>query len=145
MTIHVTSFPVHNYAPGVVLYSSNVGDQIDDVYSQSYMLLVTFYSGSIWFKTPAEYNTWEVLATSLPQPNPNYPFTFTVILTENSAGNVTIQSFYINGTAYSVNVNTPFPWSQIGYVGIRADHDNLFYVSYFGVNSIPLVLSLIHI
>ncbi len=34
-------------------------------------------------------------------------------------------------TAYSVNVNTPFPWSQIGYVGIRGD---LFDVSYFGVS-----------
>ena len=58
-------------------------------------------------------------------------------MTENSAGNVIVQSVYINGTAYSVNVNTPFPWSQIGYVGIRGDTLNLFYVSYFGVSPAP--------
>ncbi len=70
----------------------------------------------------------------MPQPNPNYPFTFSVILTENSAGNVTVSTVYINSTAYTVNVNTPFPWSQIGYVGIRGAGDDLFYVSYFGVS-----------
>ncbi len=52
-------------------------------------------------------------------------------------GNITVQSVYINGTAYSVNVNTPFPWNQIGYVGIRGDVNNLFYVSYFGVSPAP--------
>jgi hypothetical protein len=96
------------------------------------MLFVDFHGGGIWFHSPTSGST--ELYSSLPQPNPNYPFTFTVILTENSASNVTVQSIYINGTAYSVNVNTPFPWSQIGYVGIRADPSNLFSVSYFGVS-----------
>jgi len=50
-----------------------------------------------------------------------------------------VSTVYINSTAYTVNVNTPYPWSQIGYIGIRGDTSDLFYVSYFGVNSIPLV------
>ena len=48
-----------------------------------------------------------------------------------------MSTVYINSTAYSVNVNTPFPWSQIGYIGIRGDLNNIFYVSYFGVSPAP--------
>ena len=118
---------------------SNIGDQTTDGNTGFYALLVTFYGNLIWFHSPT--SSYTQLYSSLPQPNPNYPFTFSVILTENSAGNVTVSTVYINSTAYTVNVNTPFPWSQIGYVGIRGDIDNLFYVSYFGVNSIPLVSS----
>jgi len=132
VTIRVTSYPSRNGNPGIVVYSPNVGDQTTDGNSGFYVLLVDFYGNSIWFHPPT--SSWEQLYTSLPQPNPNYPFTFSAILTENSAGNVTVQSVYINSTAYTVNVNTPFPWSQIGYVGIRGDSDNLFYVSFFGVS-----------
>ena len=140
VTIHITSFPVQSSGtnPGIEILSPNVGDQTGDG-SGFYALLIDFYGNTIWFHTPT--SGWRQLYTSLPQPNPNYPFTFTIILTENSAGNVTVQSVYINGTAYSVNINTPFPWSQIGYVGIRGDINDIFYVSYFGVNSIPLVSS----
>ncbi len=66
-----------------------------------------------------------------------------VILTENSAGNITVQSVYINGTAYTVNVNIPFPWSQIGYVGIRGNYYFLFYVSYFGITQLLDAYSLV--
>ncbi len=60
-----------------------------------------------------------------------------VILTENSAGNVTVQSVIINGaTTYNLNTNVPFEWSQIAYIGIRTDPGNLFYVSYFGVGNV---------
>ncbi len=104
-----------------------------------YALLVNFYDNEIAFHPPTTH--YILLYSSLPQPNPNYPFTFSLILAENSAGNITVQSVYINSTAYTVNINIPFPWSQIGYVGIRGAHDDLFYVSYFAVNSIPLVSS----
>ena len=134
VTIHVTSFPVYNRNPGIVVYSPNIGDQPGDR-GGFYALLVDFYGGSIFFHSPT--SIYEGLYLSLPQPNPNYPFTFSVILTENSAGNITVQSVYINSTAYSVNVNIPFPWSQIGYVGIRGSFSNLFYVSYFGVSPAP--------
>ena len=133
-TIHITSFPERNYNPGIVIFSPTVGDQIDDG-GGFYALLVDFYGVSIFYHPPT--SGYTALYTSLPQPNPNYPFTFSVILTENNAGNVTVQSVYINSTAYTVNVNTPFPWSQIGYVGIRGDLNNLFYVSYFGVFPAP--------
>jgi len=94
------------------------------------------FFGQIWYHPPSA--GWELLYSSLPQPNTNYPFTFTVILTENSStGDVVVSMIYINNTAYTVNVNTPFPWSQIGYVGIRADPGVLFYVSYFGVSPSP--------
>jgi len=138
ITIRVVQFPVvyGGTYPGIIVYSPNVGDQPGDQQSESkvgfYALIISFYGNTIWFHSPT--SGYAQLYSSLPQPNPNYPFTFSVILTENSAGNVTVQSVYINGTAYSVNVNTPFPWSQIGYIGIRGDTNDLFYVSYFGVS-----------
>ena len=137
VTIHVTSFPVQNSGgnPGIELFSPNVGDQSTDGNSGFYVLLVDFYGGKIYFHSPT--SGFTTLYTSLPQPNSNYPFTFAVILTENSAGNVTVSTVYINSTAYTINVNTPFPWSQIGYVGIRSDANNLFYVSYFAVFPAP--------
>jgi len=135
ITIHVTLFPSRNGAPGIVIYSPNVGDQSSDLNSGFYSLVIGFFGGGIGFHSPT--SNAEGLYSSLPQPNPNYPFTFSVILTENSAGNITVSTMYINSTAYSVNVNTPFPWNQIGYIGIRGDIDNLFYVSYFGVSPAP--------
>ena len=132
ITIHITSFPALNSNPGITIYSSNIGDQTGDANLGFYMLSVDFAGGYIYFHSPS-YGLIQ-LYTSLPYHNYNYPFTFSVILTENSAGNVTVQSVYINGTAYSVNVNTPFPWSQIGYIGIRGDGGNLFYVSYFDIS-----------
>ncbi len=135
VTIHVTSFPVTANNPGIEIISPNVGDQSSDGNGGFYALLVDFYGNTIFYHSPT--TGFTPLYSSLPQPNPNYPFTFSVILTENSAGNVTVQSVYINSTAYTVNVNIPFPWSQIGYVGIRGDVGNLFYVSYFGVSPAP--------
>jgi len=139
VTIHVTSFPVQNNYPGIDILSPNVGDQPGDNYTGFWMLGVTFYagggSGAIFYHTPT--SSFIASYSSLPQPNPHYPFTLSVILTENSAGNVTVKSVYVNSTAYTVNVNTPFPWSQIGYVGIRGAGGDLFYVSYFGVSPSP--------
>ncbi|MEM4057040.1 MAG: hypothetical protein QW578_08400, partial [Thermoplasmatales archaeon] len=134
VTIHVTSFPDHNNNPGIVIYSPNIGNT-SDVYTGFYALDVDFYGSTIWYHGPS--TTFTTLYTSLPQPNPNYPFTFTVIFTENSAGNVTVSEIGINGTYTTINVNTPFPWTEIGYVGIRVDLDNLFYVSYFAASSGP--------
>ncbi|MEM3846681.1 MAG: hypothetical protein QXU98_13385, partial [Candidatus Parvarchaeota archaeon] len=129
ITIHVTSFPYWNGNPGIDLLSPNVGNQSSDGDSGFYVLLVDFHVGYIWYHGPS--TGWQALYTSLPQPNPSYPFTFTVILTENSAGNVTVSEVGINGTYTTVNVNTPLPWTEIGYVGIRADPNTLYYVSYF--------------
>ena len=130
--INVTSFPSRYGNPGIVVYSPNIGGQSSDSNSGFYALLVDFYGNSIWFHTPSSPSGYTLLYSSLPQPNPNYPFTFTAVLTKNSAGNITVSTIYINSTAYTVNINTSFPWSQIGYIGIRGDIGNLFYVSKFG-------------
>ena len=136
VTIRVTSFQVQSGTnPGIVIASPNVGDQTNIANSGFYALVVNFYDNKIAFHPPT--SGFTILDSSLPQPNPNYPFTFSVILTENSAGNVTVSTVYINSTVYTVNVNTPFPWSQIGYVGISPNMGNLFYVSYFGVSPAP--------
>jgi len=136
VTIHVMSFPSAKSNASIAVYSPNVGYQSTDSNTSFYALFVDFYGGSIYFHSSTS-NNWVQLYSSLPQPSTAYPFTFSVILTENSAGNVTVSTVYINSTAYSVNVNTPFPWSQIGYVGIRSDANNLFYVSYFAVSPTP--------
>jgi len=135
ITIHVTSYPDIADHPGIVVYSPTVGDQSSDNNIANFQAVLVTFVGLIFYHSPT--SGWEQLYSSLPQPNPNYPFTFTAILTENSAGNVTVSTVYINSTAYTVNVNTPLPWSQIGYAGIRADPGNLFYVSYFGVSPAP--------
>jgi hypothetical protein len=52
---------------------------------------------------------------------PKPPFTMTVSLA-NNGGNVSITKVYINGTAYTVNLTTPFPWSELdAYIGESAD------------------------
>ena len=112
VTIHVTSFPEIANVPGIVVYSPNIGYQTGDDDGANFQGVLVSFTGTIWFHSPT--GSWELLYSSLPQPNPNYPFTFSAILTENSAGNVTVSTVYINSTAYTVNVNTPLPWSQIG-------------------------------
>ncbi|MEM3338645.1 hypothetical protein, partial [Saccharolobus sp.] len=133
VTIHIASYPEYGYNPGITIYSPNVGNQTCDTNSGFYMLYVAWFSNLIAYHGLS--GGFTTLYSSLPQPNPNYPFTFSVIFTENSAGNVTVAEVGINGTYTTVNVNTPFPWSQIGYVGIRADGGNLFYVSYFAAST----------
>ncbi|MEM0252795.1 MAG: hypothetical protein QW430_12100, partial [Metallosphaera sp.] len=137
VTIHVVSFPQHNnYYVGIGIYSPNIGNQSDDDVSGTYVMQIDFFGPTIWYHGPSA--NWQNLDSSLPQPNPNYPFTFTIIFTENSAGNVTVSEIGINGTYTTINVNTPFPWSEMGYVGIRGDSGNLFYVSYFAASSGPV-------
>jgi hypothetical protein len=135
VTIKVTSFPQRDGYPGIVIYSSNIGSRPTDIDTGFYGLHVTIFNNRIAVALPS--SGWQTIYNSLPQPNPNYPFIFSVILTKNSAGNVTVQSVYINGTAYTINLNTPYPWNQIGYVGIRGGLNNLFYVSYFAVSPGP--------
>jgi len=134
VTIHVTSFPSRYGNPGIIVYSPNIGDQAGDNIIANFQAVLVTFGGLIWFHSPT--SGYVLLYSSLPQPNPNYPFTFSLILTENS-GNVTVSTVYINSTTYTVNVNTPLPWSQIGYVGIRGEWNDIFYVSYFGVSPSP--------
>ncbi len=65
-------------------------------------------------------DTFKVLKSSV-FTVPKAPFTMTVSLV-NNGGNVSISKVYINGTAYTVNLTTPFPWSELdAYIGETAD------------------------
>ncbi len=86
VTIHVTSFPSRNANPGIDIFSPTVGDQSFDGNTGFYVLLVDFYGNTIFYHSPI--SGFAQLYSSLPQPNSNYPFTMSVILVENSAGNV---------------------------------------------------------
>jgi len=79
LTIHVTSLIIQNSGanPGFEIFSPNVGDQSSDS-GGFYALFIDFYDNSIWFHSPT--SGFTQLYSSLPQPNPNYPFTFSVIL-----------------------------------------------------------------
>ena len=122
-TIHVTSYASMINTASIAFYSTNL--------QSSPYFMVAFYTGAVWYLS----STANELATF---PTPNPPFTMSVILTENSAGNVTVQSVIINGTTtYNLNTSVPFKWNQIAYIAIRTDPSNLFYVSYFGVSPSP--------
>ncbi|WDS52898.1 hypothetical protein [Sulfolobus tengchongensis spindle-shaped virus 4] len=141
LTIHVVSFPNRDANPGIELLSPNVGNQSNDNNAGFYWLLVDFYDNILFYHGLS--GGYTVLYSSLPQPNPNYPFTFSVIFTENSAGNVTVSEVGINGTYTAININTPFSWSQIAYVAIRGDIYNLYYVSYFAASSGPTSITFV--
>jgi hypothetical protein len=137
VTIHVTSFlPNSNYNPGIDIFSSNPSTAYD-FQSGNYYWLAIQWSGAYQYETPTSGETSSTSSSSIPNLMGKV-FTETVILTENSAGNITISQIYVNGTLYSSpNINIPFPWNQIAYIGIRGDVSNLFYVSYFGVSPAP--------
>jgi hypothetical protein len=121
VTIRVPSYPSKSMYAGIAFFSQNL--------QNSPYFMVAFYTGAVYYFT----STGSTQLATFTTPSP--PFTMSVILVENSAGNVTVQSVIINGsTTYSLNTNVPFPWSQIGYVGIRADPGNLFYISYLGLS-----------
>ncbi len=71
----------------------------------SYDLLISFNGIGIFYYKPgaSEYTQIAYLAQT---PNTNYPFTFSVILVENSASNVTVSTVYINSTLFT-NCSTP--------------------------------------
>ncbi|MFP3319103.1 MAG: hypothetical protein RXO24_00930, partial [Acidilobus sp.] len=133
ITLHVTSYPINTAnTVGVALYSSNIGNLQTDGSGSFYGLLISF-NGSVLYHAPG--SSYTSLKSSA-FPTPKAPFTMTVLLTQSS-GNVTVSYVYINGTAYAVNLVTPMPWTDIGYVGLRASPGNSLYVSYFGVSPSP--------
>jgi hypothetical protein len=133
ITLHVTSYPINTAnTVGVALYSSNIGNLQSDSSGSFYGLLISF-NGSVLYHAPG--SSYKSLKSSA-FPTPKAPFTMTVLLTQSS-GNVSVSYVYINGTAYAVNLVTPMPWTDIGYVGLRASPGNSLYVSYFGVSPSP--------
>jgi len=119
ITVKVSSLSVASGTyPGLVIFSDNAGNYTSyNITAPFYGLLIS-YTGSIWYHAPN--STFKVLKSSVfPVPKP--PFTMTVSLV-NDSGNVSISKVYINGTAYTVNLTTPFPWSKLdAYIGESAD------------------------
>jgi len=119
ITVKVSSLSVASGTnPGLLILSDNAGNYTGyNVTAPFYGLLIS-YTGSIWYHAPN--STFKVLKSSVftvPKP----PFTMTVSLV-NRSGNVSISKVYINGTAYTVNLTTPFPWSKLdAYIGETAD------------------------
>jgi len=119
ITVKVPSLSVASGTyPGLVIFSDNAGNYTSyNITAPFYGLLIS-YTGSIWYHAPN--STFKVLRNSaftVPKP----PFTMTVSLV-NNGGNVSISKVYINGTAYTVNLTTPFPWSKLdAYIGESAD------------------------
>ncbi|BFH74086.1 hypothetical protein SJAV_20300 [Sulfurisphaera javensis] len=138
VTIVVDQFPLHAQGtnPGIELFSFGVGNYTTDGDGGFYSLVVDFYDNQILYHSFNHQNGSEddVCYNDLPQPNPNYPFTFSVIFMNNS-GFVEIYEIGINGTYYQVDYTTQFPWQYISYIGIRGDINDIFYVSYFAVTS----------
>mgnify|MGYP001772519668 CR=1 FL=1 len=126
ITIHITKYPESSWNPGIIIFNEQQNNNI---------IIDIGGFGAILWTVNGHGNSSNF--GYLPEPNLNYPFTYTVILTENSAGNVTLSAEYINGTKYTVTYGTWFPWNQIYYIGIRGDINNTFYVSYFAVSPSP--------
>jgi len=119
VTVKVSSLSVASGTnPGLVILSDNAGNYTEyNITAPFYGLLIS-YTGSIWYHAPN--STFKVLKSSV-FTVPNAPFTMTVSLV-NNGGNVSISKVYINGTAYTVNLTTPFPWSKLdAYIGETAD------------------------
>ena len=142
ITIHVTSFPSSNANPGIDIFSANPSTAYD-FQSGNYYWLAIQWSGAYQYETPTSGQTTLISSSSIPNLMGKV-FTETVILTENSAGNITISQIYVNGTLYSFpDINIPFPWNKIYWIGIRGDVGNLFYVSYFGITQLLSAYSLV--
>jgi hypothetical protein len=134
ITVKVSSLSVASGTnPGLLILSDNAGNYTSyNVTAPFYGLLIS-YTGSIWYHAPN--STFEVLKSSVfTVPNP--PFTMTVSLV-NRSGNVSISKIYINGTAYTVNLTTPFPWSELdAYIGETADTNDTATTSAVSVQAV---------
>jgi len=128
-TINIT-IQVKNYTadpgayPGLVLYSTNMGNYTCDNMTSGFSALTVSFVGTVAYHSPYS-KTYVFLNTSV-FPKPTAPFNFTVILVEDAFGDIAVYKVYINKTGYRLNITTPLQWSQIGFVGLRADPGSAF-------------------
>jgi hypothetical protein len=137
ITVKVSSLSVASgTSPGLVILSDNAGNYTEyNITAPFYGLLIS-YTGSIWYHAPN--STFKVLKSSV-FTVPKAPFTMTVSLV-NRSGNVSISKVYINGTAYTVNLTTPFPWSKLdAYIGETADTNDTVTSSAVSVQAVEPV------
>ena len=128
-TLNIT-VQVKNYTagpgtyPGLVLYSTNMGNYTSDNMTNGFSALAVSFTGAVAYHSPYS-NTYVFLNTSA-FTEPTQPFNFTVTLVKDAFGGTTVYKVYINKTGYMLNITTPLQWSQIGFVGLRVDPGSLF-------------------
>jgi hypothetical protein len=125
ITIQIRNYTtgIHGF-PGLVIYSANMGNYTSDNSTSGFSAILVSFTGAVAYH-PSDASTYTFINTSaFPEPKP--PFNMTVTLAEDSFGDTSVFKIYINKTVYILNVSLPLPWSQIGYIGLRADPDNNF-------------------
>jgi len=125
ITVQIKNYTtgIHGF-PGLVIYSANMGNYTNDNSTSGFSAILVSFAGAVAYHSP-DASTYTFINTSaFPEPKP--PFNMTVTLVKDPFGDVTIFKVYINKTVYILNVSLPLPWSQIGYIGLRADYDNIF-------------------
>ena len=125
ITINIKNYTtgIHGF-PGLVIYSANMGNYTTDNSTSGFSAILVSFSGAVAYHSP-DASTYTFINTSaFPEPKP--PFNMTVTLAKDPFGDTTVFKVYINKTVYILNVSLPLPWSQIGYIGLRADPDNNF-------------------
>jgi hypothetical protein len=114
---------IHGF-PGLVIYSANMGNYTNDNSTSGFSAILVSFSGAVAYH-PSDASTYTFINTSaFPEPKP--PFNMTVTLAKDSFGDTSVFKVYINKTVYILNISLPLPWSQIGYIGLRVDPDNIF-------------------
>jgi len=110
--------------PGLVLYSTNMGNYTSDNKTSGFSALTVSFVGAVAYHSP--YSKTYVFLNTSAFPEPTAPFNFTVTLVKDAFGGATVYEIYINKTGYRLNITTPLQWSQIGFVGLRVDPGSLF-------------------
>jgi hypothetical protein len=114
---------IHGF-PGLVIYSANMGNYTNDNSTSGFSAILVSFAGAVTYH-PSDASTYTFINTSaFPEPKP--PFNMTVTLAKDPFGDTSVFKVYLNKTVYILNVSLPLPWSQIGYIGLRADPDNNF-------------------
>jgi hypothetical protein len=125
ITIQIKNYTtgIHGF-PGLVIYSANMGNYTNDNSTSGFSAILISFTGAVAYH-PSDASTYTFINTSaFPEPKP--PFNMSVTLAKDSFGDASVFKVYINKTVYILNVSLPLPWSQIGYIGLRADPDNNF-------------------
>jgi len=128
-TLNIT-VQVKNYTagpgtyPGLVLYSTNMGNYTSDNMTNGFSALTVSFTGAVAYHAP--YSKTYVFLNTSAFTEPTQPFNFTVTLVKDAFGGTTVYKIYINKTGYMLNITTPLQWGQIGFVGLRADPASSF-------------------
>jgi hypothetical protein len=128
-TLNIT-VQVKNYTagpgtyPGLVLYSTNMGNYTSDNMTNGFSALTVSFTGAVAYHAP--YSKTYVFLNTSAFTEPTQPFNFTVTLVKDAFGGTTVYKVYINKTGYMLNITTPLQWGQIGFVGLRADPASSF-------------------